>query len=224
MSVMPTIGALKPIAAPPGPVLIQQQTSIGQLSSGTLTLTLGKAPVSGNTLVMFCASSNGASIAAPSGWTLLSNSFVGATTGARMISTRTATGTEGTTITGPTFASGYSNFCVQEWQGSRTLVAAEAGNAAASTGGFGAGPLAAPASTGVPCIFVSFSGASPTTTFTWPAGWTGIGPLPNGSFPYAGAGIGYDSPTASAVSAITCTYTGTRGNGTTVLWVAAWVS
>ncbi|CAM5594202.1 hypothetical protein RLIN73S_00981 [Rhodanobacter lindaniclasticus] len=210
-------------AASADPVLVQQQVSLGSASGSTLSLTLASAPVAGNTLVLYKAQSDTNTPSSIPGWTTVSTTFSGATTGRRAIYKRTADGTEGTTITIAT-SPGNFGFAVQEWQGSMDVTAAEAGNAAAGTGTFSVGTLSAPATKSVPAIFTMFNGASPTSAASWPAGWTSVGPLPNGSFPNRGQCMAYGTATTGATSAVSPTYTGTRGNGVVVLWVGAWIA
>jgi hypothetical protein len=210
-------------AASASPVLVQQAVSLGSAITGTLTVTLASAPVSGNTLVMHVSTFTTASMATPAGWTLVSSTFAGATSGNRYIFKRTADGTEGTTISA-TMPTSNSGFSVQEWQGSVTVTPAEGGQTTSGTGSFAMGPFAAPASNAVPAVFGMFNGNSPTSTAAPPSGWASSGPLPNGSFPQRGQVVAYGPATASALSAKTFTYTGTRGDGISVLWVGAWIA
>lgn len=214
-----------PVVAPPtSPVLVQQAVSLGTATAGSINITLASAPVAGNTLVMFVAGSDANARPVPAGWTLVSNTFAGATTGRRAVYKRIADGTEGTTIASPDFAVGNSGFSVQEWQGSVTITPAEGGQTTAGTGSFTAGPFAAPAATAVPSVFGMFNGSSAMPPVTPPTGWTSAGPLANGSFPARGQVVAYGPATSGAVPAQTFTYTGTRGNGVVVLWVGAWIS
>lgn len=205
------------------PVLVQQAVSLGT-ASGMTTVTLGTAPVAGNTLVMMAMSTNTTPIPTPAGWTLVSSTFAGVVTGKRYIFRRVAAGSEGTTIASPSFPSGNSGICVQEWQGSVTITPAEGGQTTAGTGSFGMGPLAAPTATAVPALFGMFNGSSAMPPITSPTDWTSAGPLPNGNFPSRGQVIAYGPATAGAVPEQTFTYTGSRGNGIAVLWVGVWVS
>lgn len=213
-----------PTTSSGSPTLVQQNATLGSASSGSFNCTLGAAVTSGNTLVMFAASSNTGAVSPPSGWTLVSSTFAGVTSGKRFIFSRAADGTEGTTIAGPTFNAGNNAFCVQEWSGSVTVTAAEGGDNAAGTGSFNVGPFAAPSASSVPAVFAMFNGANAMPAWTYPAGWTNVGPLANGSFPNRGQSIAYGAATAGAISTMNITYTGTRGNGIVVYWMGAWMS
>jgi hypothetical protein len=212
-----------PAAASASPVLVQQEVSLGTAAAGTLSLTLASAPVAGNTLVMYKSGSGTGAPAPQTGWTLVANGFAGVSTGSRGIFVRTADGTEGTTITQDTSA-GNTGFAVQEWQGSVTVTPAEGGQSTAGSSAFTVGPFAAPSAKAVPAVFGMFNGNSAMPPVAWPAGWTNTGPLANGSFPARGQVLAYGTATASAITAQTLTYTGSRGNGVAVLWVGAWIS
>lgn len=210
-------------AAAADPVLVQQAVSLGAATNSTLTVTLSSAPVAGNTLVLYLLKSDSNAPSVPTGWTLASNSFAGATTGERGIFVRTADGTEGTLI-GVPVGNGNTGIAIQEWQGSVTVTPAEGGQSTAASGAFTMGPMAAPAAKAVPALFGMFNGQSAMPPVTPPSGWASSGPLTNGSFPSRGQVVAYGAATAGAVSAQTFTYTGSRGNGVVVLWVGAWIS
>ncbi|CAM5592160.1 hypothetical protein [Rhodanobacter lindaniclasticus] len=209
-------------AASADPVLVQQQVSLGSTSGSTLSLTLASAPVAGNTLVLYKAvlldTNTPSSIP---GWTTVSTTFRGATTGRG----RLAHGRRhGRPDHHDCHVARQLRFCGAGVAGQHGRDGCRSRQCCSGTGTFSVGTLSAPATKSVPAIFTMFNGASPTSAASWPAGWTSVGPLPNGSFPNRGQCMAYGTATTGATSAVSPTYTGTRGNGVVVLWVGAWIA
>jgi hypothetical protein len=211
-------------AASASKVLVQQAVTIGASTAGSIAVALGSTPTAGNTLVMQAIATNTLTLVTPSGWTLVSRASGGSLTGQRVTYKRTADGTEGTSIASPSFNSGNNAVAVQEWQGSVTVTPAETGNTTAGTTTIGVGPFAAPPATAVPVVFCMTNGASSLPPWTWPTGWTSVGPLDNGAFPSRGNSVAYGVATASAVSALTIGVPDTKGSGKVTLWMGAWIS
>jgi hypothetical protein len=211
-------------AASASKVPVQQVVGLGQTTVGAPTITLNSAPIAGNTLLMLVQNTSTASgTTAPTGWTPVASITGSGVTGRRSLYQRTADGTEGTAITGPNNSAGYMTVSITEWTGSVTAAFGTAGQSTGGTSSLVVGPFAAPSASAVPVVALGYMGASPTAPLTWPSGWTGAGPLPNGSFPAVGSSIGHAAATASAISALTLGQT-SRGSGTLAYWTMVWVS
>ena len=216
------VGAAQSVAiaaASTAPVLVQQAVSKGT-SIGTVDIVLPTAPTQGNTLAMMLVSTN-TSWTPPdiAGWAKVETNMA---TRPTALYTKSASASESSTITTPSFPSGSSSGMVQEWAGTVTVALGDFGSSVQSGTDLSVGPLAAPAARATPVIFGYYTSNS-SLSLTWPAAWTSVGPVPNGSFPSRGGSVAASAPTAAAVPAVPITGT-TRGDTRTFVWRGMWVS
>lgn len=197
-------------AASAGAKVVQQAAS--QWASGAPSVTLAAAPTVGNMLVALIISGNYGAQTPAAGWTLVASGGGGSANGYWCgLLTRTVASGDGTTVT-PTTTATNSGLAVWEVSGASAVQLGNSGKLTSGTNTLTALGASAPSAASIPLSLVYWASGSPSSTLTWSAGWTGVGPPTITGYPYYGSGAGYAAATSAAVVGPTVTWTGTRGN------------
>jgi hypothetical protein len=198
-------------AAATGPTIVQQ----GYLDGSTAgTPSFATPPTAGNTIIAVYAESGYGGVPAATGWALTSSMGGTSADGYFVLAFKhTVVSGEANSYSPTTSTAAYSLIGIWEVAGAATAVVANAGVFVAGTDTATLPSAAAPTQPSIPVGVIEWVTLSPSNTFTWPAGWTGLGPDQITGFPYHGGGVGYAGLTSAAVTGPTITWTGTRGNG-----------